>query len=265
MVEPQPSKLVVRVRFPSPAPLADERFPTSYGRIEPDSPFHRFPSFRSVSRSFAAWLRPGCGPAAARRPRVGSSLCTSLQFERRLRDRIEALGPGVRAILLAVLQLPEGRRAARISELYAEEGTRTFAELLIDLEEDDHVRGIVRTELGRSGCSGSCQSKRRNECSPDDQDVVSAKFNFRLPGVPRPSTSKVYVAERGAHRPSGAARITQSPAGLSGVRIPSLRLRRSVRCVLGTQTSTRTSRSHPVKAAGTGGRRSRARPVHPGP
>ena len=71
-------------------------------------------------------------------------------IERRLRDRIDGLGPRVRTLLLAVLHLPEDRRAARIGELYADERTRAFAELLIDVEAEPSLRGFVIAELRRA-------------------------------------------------------------------------------------------------------------------
>ena len=77
-----------------------------------------------------------------------------LPIERELRRRVEALGPTVRALLLTILRLPEDRRAARIGELWADGRTRSLAELLIDVEVDDRVRGIVQGELRRRSGSG---------------------------------------------------------------------------------------------------------------
>jgi len=73
-----------------------------------------------------------------------------LAVERRLRERVKVLGPRVRALMLTILHLPEDRRAARIGELYGDERTRPFAELLIDLEVDDHAQFIVIRELRRT-------------------------------------------------------------------------------------------------------------------
>jgi hypothetical protein len=70
--------------------------------------------------------------------------------ERGLRGRIDALGPEVRALLLNVLNLADEDRVARISELWADERTRLFAELLIDVEEDIAVRAFVIAELKRA-------------------------------------------------------------------------------------------------------------------
>jgi hypothetical protein len=64
------------------------------------------------------------------------------QLERRLRARIGALGPAPRAELLHVLMLPDFERADRIGEFWGNPKTRTFAELLIDCEEDRTLRAV---------------------------------------------------------------------------------------------------------------------------
>jgi hypothetical protein len=66
------------------------------------------------------------------------------QLERRLRARIDASGPAPRAELLHVLMLPDFERADRIGEFWGNAKTRTFAELLIDCEDDRTLRaGVV--------------------------------------------------------------------------------------------------------------------------
>jgi hypothetical protein len=68
---------------------------------------------------------------------------------RRLRDRLDALGPARIAVLLHVLMFPDFERADRIGEFWGYPESRAFAELLIDCEEDrtlgaccwDAVRG----------------------------------------------------------------------------------------------------------------------------
>jgi hypothetical protein len=66
------------------------------------------------------------------------------QLERRLRARIDALGPGPRAELLHVLVLPYFERADRIGEFWGYPESRAFAELLIDCEDDRTLRaGVV--------------------------------------------------------------------------------------------------------------------------
>jgi hypothetical protein len=76
--------------------------------------------------------------------------------ERSLRERLDALGPAPRAELLRVLTLPDYDRAGRIGEFYGNPKTRTFAELLIDAEEEPALRavlvGLLR-EADRSGRS----------------------------------------------------------------------------------------------------------------
>jgi hypothetical protein len=71
------------------------------------------------------------------------------QLERRIRERLDALGPAPRAELLHVLMLPDFDRADRIGEFWGNPKTRTFAELLIDCEEDRTLRGLYS-----SGCCG---------------------------------------------------------------------------------------------------------------
>ena len=65
------------------------------------------------------------------------------QLERRLRERLDALGPAPRAELLRVLTLPDFERADAIGSYWANPKTRTFAELLIDCEEDRTLRAVL--------------------------------------------------------------------------------------------------------------------------
>jgi hypothetical protein len=60
-----------------------------------------------------------------------------------LRQRLDALGPASRAELLHVLMLPDFERADRIGEFWGNPKTRTFAELLIDCEEDRVLRAVL--------------------------------------------------------------------------------------------------------------------------
>jgi hypothetical protein len=62
------------------------------------------------------------------------------QLERRLRERLDALGLAHRAELLHVLMLPDFERADRIGEFWGHPESRAFAELLIDCEEDRKLR-----------------------------------------------------------------------------------------------------------------------------
>ncbi len=65
------------------------------------------------------------------------------ELERRLQERLNALGPARRAELLHVLMLPDFDRADRIGEFYGHPESRTFAELLIDCEEDRYLRAVL--------------------------------------------------------------------------------------------------------------------------
>jgi hypothetical protein len=65
------------------------------------------------------------------------------QLERRLRQGLDALGPVPRAELLHVLVLPDFDRADAIGTFWGHPKTRTFDELLIDLEEDKAARAVV--------------------------------------------------------------------------------------------------------------------------
>jgi hypothetical protein len=65
------------------------------------------------------------------------------QLERRIRERLDALGPAPRAKLLHVLMLPDLERAERIGEFWSYPQSRSFAELLIDCEEDRMLRAVL--------------------------------------------------------------------------------------------------------------------------
>jgi hypothetical protein len=65
------------------------------------------------------------------------------ELERRQQARLDALGPAPRAELLRVLMLPDLERADRIGEFWGNPKTRTFAEPLIDCEEDRVLRAVL--------------------------------------------------------------------------------------------------------------------------
>jgi len=65
------------------------------------------------------------------------------EIEAGLKARLEALPPAARAELLHVLMLPDFERADRIGEFWGNPKTRTFAELLIDCEEDRTLRAVL--------------------------------------------------------------------------------------------------------------------------
>jgi hypothetical protein len=60
-----------------------------------------------------------------------------------LKARLEARPPTARAKILYVLRLPDLDRADRIGDFWGHPKTRSFGELLIDLEEDKAARAVV--------------------------------------------------------------------------------------------------------------------------
>ena len=68
-------------------------------------------------------------------------------LERSFRDRLDAIGPETRAVLLHVLKLPDLERVRSISEFFADPRTRPFAQLLVDIEESPQARAFVLGEL----------------------------------------------------------------------------------------------------------------------
>jgi hypothetical protein len=72
------------------------------------------------------------------------------ELERRLRERLDALGPARRAELLHVLMLADFERAERIGEFWSYPQSWTFAELLIDCEEDRTLRAVLVRMLRES-------------------------------------------------------------------------------------------------------------------
>jgi hypothetical protein len=65
------------------------------------------------------------------------------ELERRLQERLDALGSAPRAELLDVLMLPDFDRADRIGEFWGYPESRTFAELLIDCVDDRTLRAVL--------------------------------------------------------------------------------------------------------------------------
>ena len=94
----------------------------------------------SWSRDFCDYRRLALGDPANSASRY---LMRPDELERRLRERLDALGPAPRAELLHVLMLPDFERADRIGEFWGNLKTRTFAEVLIDCEEDRTLRAVL--------------------------------------------------------------------------------------------------------------------------
>jgi hypothetical protein len=69
--------------------------------------------------------------------------------ERQIRERLDALGPASRAELLRILMLPDYEWAGVIGQYWANPKTPTFAELLIDAEEDRAVLAGMLREADR--------------------------------------------------------------------------------------------------------------------
>jgi hypothetical protein len=81
------------------------------------------------------------------------------ELERRLRERLDALGPAPRAELLHVLMLPDFERADRIGEFWGHPESRSFAELLIDCEEGRTLRAVLVSMLREA--DGRARGARR--------------------------------------------------------------------------------------------------------
>jgi hypothetical protein len=65
------------------------------------------------------------------------------EMEAALRERLHALPPAGRAELIHVLRLPDFERADAIGTYWGHPETRTLGELLIDLEEDRHLKAVI--------------------------------------------------------------------------------------------------------------------------
>jgi hypothetical protein len=67
--------------------------------------------------------------------------------QRALTERLDAIGPEARAILLHVLKQPDLERVRTIGDFHSDPRTRPFAQLLVDIEESPEARDFVLGEL----------------------------------------------------------------------------------------------------------------------
>ena len=92
MAEFQPSKLAMRVRFPSPAPVVRACFRRSDRLLDASHRAQAQPSIGVVSRPLAAWVRPGGG--ASRRHGAGPLVRSPRQTPHDLDGPLEVLNAG---------------------------------------------------------------------------------------------------------------------------------------------------------------------------
>jgi hypothetical protein len=107
------------------------------------------------------------------------------QLERPLHERLDALGPALRAQLLHVLMLPDFERADRIGEFWGNPKTRTFAELLIDCGEDRTLLAVLVGML-REG-----PTRVRAQAAGDERGITRFSESFHIPSRPQSSHSRV--------------------------------------------------------------------------
>jgi hypothetical protein len=85
------------------------------------------------------------------------------EMEAALRARLDALPPAARAELIHVLRLPDFERADAIGTYWGHPETRTFGELLIDLEEDRTLKAVIWGLL-REMEAGAAVGAERGSC-----------------------------------------------------------------------------------------------------
>jgi hypothetical protein len=101
------------------------------------------------------------------------------QLERRLQERLDALGPPPRAELLHVLMLPDFEWADRIGEFWGYPESRAFAELLIDCG-DRALRACLSACCGRPAARGVRMS--RSSAVVNQGGEAAAGHSVRIQG-----------------------------------------------------------------------------------
>jgi hypothetical protein len=100
------------------------------------------------------------------------------ELERRLRERLDALGPAPRAELLHVLTLPDVDRVGAIQSYWGNPKTRAFAELLIHCEEDRTLRAVLVGMLRETD----------RYLSSAGAGAIESGYTFWAPSMPLSST-----------------------------------------------------------------------------
>ena len=93
-------------------------------------------------------------------------------FESRLQGALATLPRELHDLLLLVLELPREKTAAVLSELHSDEGSRTPAEWLVELQEDPVILELVLEELRRVGAKAMTDQPARHPCTRSDRTGI---------------------------------------------------------------------------------------------